>query len=134
MFVIEEVEGEIVSQSVIGEEYSLEVIVFVHGEAGGETGQSLAKLDSMFVDRLDFDLLGAPDRAVEPGDRETTFEGGAIFGAAERELLTLIEDDWIEVDFDFFLEVGDETAEIVADLGETETDSLWIRGSDHGLD
>ena len=49
----------------------------------------------MLVDSLDFDFLGPGDGAVEPGDREATLEGGAIFGAAIGEIVADIEDDRI---------------------------------------
>ena len=45
------------------------MIVLMHGKAGGETRESFSKFYPVFVYGLDFDLFGAPDRAVEPGDR-----------------------------------------------------------------
>lgn len=78
--VVEEVEREIVAEGIVSKEYSLEVVVLVHGEAGGETREGLGKLDSVLVYSLDFDLLGSVYWAVEPGDREATLERGALWG------------------------------------------------------
>lgn len=69
-------------------------------EAGGETGERFAKLDAVFVEGRDFDFFGPPDRAVEPGDRETAFEGGTLQGAAEGFFFALIEDHGVQVDPD----------------------------------
>jgi hypothetical protein len=71
------------------------VIELVHGEAGGETRESFGELDTVLVYGLDFDLFGAPDRAVEPGDREAALESGAIFGTAKSLIFAYVQNEWI---------------------------------------
>ena len=71
------------------------MVKLVEEEAGGETGEGFAKLDAVLVKRSDLDFFGSPDRSVEPGDRETAFESGALLRPAERFFFTLIEDDGV---------------------------------------
>jgi len=104
------------------------MIVFVEEEAGRETGQIFGKFDPMLVDSLDFDFFGSFDRTIKPGDGQTTLEGGAICDTTERLFFARIENDGIEVDFNFFIEVSDKTTEVVTDLGEGKADANRIMG------
>jgi len=76
------------------------------------------KLDPMLINSLDFDFFVATYGAVEPGDRETALEGGSIRRAPQSHFFAGIENGWVEVDFNAFFEVGNKTAQIIADLGE----------------
>ena len=91
-------------------------------------------MGTVFVDCFDFDFFAPPNGAVEPGDRETAFERGAVFGTTEGELFTYVEDDGIYVDFDALFEISDEPAERVADLGEAKAHSLGVMGVFDGVD
>lgn len=110
------------------------MIVFVEEEAGGETGQVFGKFDAMLVDSLDFDSFGSFDRAVQVRDGETALESGATGYAPERLFFARIENDGIEVDFNFFIEVSDKTTEVVTDLGEGKADANRIVGVFESVD
>lgn len=92
---IEQVEGESGLESVVREEDPFEVVVLVHEEAGGERGKCFHKLGPVLVDGLDFDFLGSRDGSVEPGDRQTAFEGGTVWSTAQGELVGNVENDGI---------------------------------------
>lgn len=106
----------------------------MHDEPGGETGEGFDELDPVLVHSLDFHLFRPPDRSVKPGDREAALESRSVSRTAESEILALVENDWIEVNFDFFVQVSDEAAQVVADLGEREADSFWVVGANHRVD
>lgn len=128
---IQKVEGEIVAESVVGEEHSLEVVVLVEEEASGEAGQVFGKGYAVLVDGGNFDLFGAVDGAVEPGNREAAFKSGALWRTTESHFFALIYYDWVEIYFDTLFEIGDETADVVADLGEAEANALGVVGGFH---
>lgn len=82
----------------------------------------------MLVEGFNFDFFGSSDWTVEVGNRETALECGALRSAPESGLFTLVENDWIEINLDPVVEIGDKAAERDPDLGEGEADTLWVFG------
>ena len=90
LFVIEEIKREAVFQGVVGKEDAIEVVLLMEEDPGGETGECFCNLYTVLIDCSDFNFFGSGDGAVEMRDTETSFEGGAFWGATEGSFFTLI--------------------------------------------
>jgi len=122
-----------VFEGVVGKEDTFEVVVFVEKKAGGETGESFGNFDASLVDRLDFDFFGAGNGPIKPGDGETAFEGGMVGSTPQSSFFASVQNNWIEVDFEAFIEERDEATEVKTNLGEGETNSLRVMGMLSGI-
>jgi len=130
---VEEVKRKVIFEGVVGKEDTFEVVVFVEKKAGGKRGESFGNFDASLVDRLDFDFFGAGNGPIKPGDREAAFEGGMVGSTPQSSFFASVQNNWIKVDFEAFIEERDEATEVKTNLGEGETDSLGVMGVLDGI-
>lgn len=120
-------------EGVVGKEDTFEVVVFVKKEASGKRGESFGNFDASLVDRLDFDFFGAGNGPIKPRDGETAFEGGMVRSTPQSSFFASVQNNWIEVDFEAFIEERDKATEVKTNLREGEADSLRVMGMLSGI-
>ena len=112
------VEGKTPTFGVVGEENAVEVIILVQEDAGGEVAEVACFFTPLFVKRSYFYFLGSPDRSVEVGDRETTFQKRVICAWTKCCCVALVDYFWIKVDLSAVIDTSGKATQKDANLGE----------------